>query len=481
MTSNYYTFAAIVRELAEAFRDACFEEAYSHRPNELRLRFDRGTIVAVLHPVSGALFYSTQPEKRPRTNVQLFFPRLASAKLEDIAISPNDRVVNLRFGDKELRLSFFGHANADLVMSGENLESFRKLTDAAAPSKSGAKFGKRYTREMEARGIPEAQMEAGLLSATSATVYERDDNVLLSLMPLRDLESGWESRRFESVNDAVRYVIVERAKRQRFGAIKRELLSATEREIDQLTRAQSEMRKGAEDSNRPERYVAIANALLMHAHEIERGLDEVVLPIEETPTTIKLDPEISVHENATQYFDRAKRSRQSREELKVRAVSIASELARLEARRAQIVQAESLDTLLELKSPRKEKGIAAPPSKFREYTVAGGMTVLVGRNAKQNDDLTLHTAKKDDIWLHARGVPGSHVVLQVTGRKQIPKEAIVQAAEIAAYHSDAKTQSLAPVSYTPKKYVRKPKGADAGAVIVEREEVVMVTPRVPAP
>jgi predicted ribosome quality control (RQC) complex YloA/Tae2 family protein len=131
---------------------------------------------------------------------------------------------------------------------------------------------------------------------------------------------------------------------------------------------------------------------------------------------------------------------------------------------------------IELREPTVSKE-AQTPSGFREFTVFGGMKVLVGRNAKQNDELTTHVAKKEDLWLHARGVPGSHVVLQSGGRKQIPKEAIEQAAELAAFYSEAKTQSLAPVSYTLKKYVRKPKGAGPGAVVMEREEVIMVEPR----
>jgi predicted ribosome quality control (RQC) complex YloA/Tae2 family protein len=91
----------------------------------------------------------------------------------------------------------------------------------------------------------------------------------------------------------------------------------------------------------------------------------------------------------------------------------------------------------------------------------------------------MHVAKKEDLWFHARHVPGSHVVLQTNNAKQIPKEAIEQTAEIAAYFSDAKTQKHAPVAYTKKKFVRKPRGAAPGAVLLEKEEVVIVTPRIP--
>src|SRR5947208_10946311 len=118
-------------------------------------------------------------------------------------------------------------------------------------------------------------------------------------------------------------------------------------------------------------------------------------------------------------------------------------------------------------------------SRFRNFTVIGGFRVLVGKNAKQNDELTMKIAKKEDLWFHARHVPGSHVVLQTTNSKQIPKEAIEQAAEIAAYFSDAKTQKHAPVAYTRRKFVRKRKGSAPGEVVIEKEEVVLVTPKIP--
>jgi predicted ribosome quality control (RQC) complex YloA/Tae2 family protein len=489
MTANYYTLAAIVRELRPLLLGATFEQAYSHRPNELRLHFDRGTLVAVLRPIDGALFFSVAPEQRPRTNAQSFFLALHGQSLDSIEISPTDREIVLGVGDEELRITFFGNPNAVRVAQGEPVEMFRKrvatakskATDSAdsVPS-GGTKLGKRYSEEAKLRGISDDVIERELLDSTHAIVYEREDTVLLSMIPLRSMAQA-TPRQFDSVNDAVRYVIIERGKKQRLSGLRRELLTTTDRDIERLERARSEMRKGSEDSFRAERHAAYANAILQHAHEIAKGLSSAELEVEERPTQIPLDPTLSAYENAAKYFERSRRARESKTELKERAASIATELAKQQARREAIVGADSLEALIQLKRPSSKEKTGDPAhSKFREYHVAGGMLVMVGRNAKQNDELTLHTAKKEDIWLHARGVPGSHVVLQVAGRKQVPKEAIVQAAEIAAYHSDAKTQSLAPVSYTQKKYVRKPKGADPGAVIVEREEVVMVTPRLPS-
>jgi len=121
------------------------------------------------------------------------------------------------------------------------------------------------------------------------------------------------------------------------------------------------------------------------------------------------------------------------------------------------------------------------PLPFRRFTLEdGGYTVWVGRNARESDVLTLQHARPYDLWMHARGVTGAHVVLRLRGRTDTPSKSVIErAAAIAAYFSKARGSSLVPVIVTPRKYVRKPKRAAPGAVMVEREEVLMVQPALP--
>jgi len=493
VTSNYYTLAAVIREISPALVGAHFIEAYSHRPNELRLRFDRGTLVALLRPIDGALFYSSIEEKKPRSNVRSFFEELHGFPLEAISISEDDRLITLRFVNVSLQLSFFGAPNALLIKEGVVAEGFKKQVESATTGKSGSKLGKRYTKEAEARSQTTAKsMEDALTQVTdelaradSAILYRKVDEVLLSLTRLSS-HNDWSSESVGSINDAVRRTVVERSRGKRVSGIRSDLLRRINSELERHYRARNDMRQGVENSGRSERYAAIANVLLMYAHEITKGVEEVVLPIEERDEKIALDPQLNPFENAGRYFERSKNSLRSRQELKGRVEATSKEIERLEALRQQVEQEDDrssgeLDALLEIQkrfiklSPKQDE--TGP--QFREFTVFGGMKVLVGKNAKQNDELTTRVAKKEDVWLHARGVPGSHVVLQAGSRKEIPKEAIEQAAEIAAYYSDARPQPLAPVSYTRKKYVRKPKGADPGAVVMEREDVIMIRPGLP--
>jgi predicted ribosome quality control (RQC) complex YloA/Tae2 family protein len=124
----------------------------------------------------------------------------------------------------------------------------------------------------------------------------------------------------------------------------------------------------------------------------------------------------------------------------------------------------------------REEGTA---ERFRRFEV-GGYEIYVGKSAANNDELTVRFAKANDYWFHARGSSGSHVVLRWNDPKtKPPKEALRAAASLAAYYSGAKNAKMVPVAYTLKKYVRKPKGAAVGAVVMEREEVIMVEPKLP--
>ena len=106
--------------------------------------------------------------------------------------------------------------------------------------------------------------------------------------------------------------------------------------------------------------------------------------------------------------------------------------------------------------------------------------VWVGKNSASNDLLTMKYALPNDLWFHVRGAGGSHVVLRVgTGKTQPSRQAILQTAGIAAYYSKMKNAHTVPVAYCARKYVRKPKGADAGTVTMQREKVIFVEPALP--
>ncbi len=108
-----------------------------------------------------------------------------------------------------------------------------------------------------------------------------------------------------------------------------------------------------------------------------------------------------------------------------------------------------------------------------------GWQIWIGKNANNNDLLTQKYAKKDDLWLHARDVAGSHVIIRKRSGMVFPKNIIERAAELAAFYSKRKTDTVCSVIVTQKKYVRKPKNMAAGKVIVDKEETLLVVPKGP--
>jgi predicted ribosome quality control (RQC) complex YloA/Tae2 family protein len=115
------------------------------------------------------------------------------------------------------------------------------------------------------------------------------------------------------------------------------------------------------------------------------------------------------------------------------------------------------------------------------FTVEGGFEVWAGKSSENNDLLTLRHARPNDLWFHARGASGSHVILRVGSAAGTPgKRAKEQAAGIAAYYSRMKTARLVPVAMTERKYVHKPRGAKAGTVTIDREQVIFAVPKLPS-
>ena len=114
----------------------------------------------------------------------------------------------------------------------------------------------------------------------------------------------------------------------------------------------------------------------------------------------------------------------------------------------------------------------------RLFISSDGFEILVGKASKDNDYLTFRVAKSNDLWLHAADYAGSHVVVKNPNRAEIPAKTLVEAAELAAFYSQAKNHPKAAVHYTTKKFVNKPKGASAGLVSLSSFKTILVEPKV---
>ena len=116
----------------------------------------------------------------------------------------------------------------------------------------------------------------------------------------------------------------------------------------------------------------------------------------------------------------------------------------------------------------------APLPPYRTFLASSGAKILVGRGAAQNDALTLHVARPHDLWLHAKGRTGAHVIVPLSKGASCPPEVLVDAAHLAAHFSEERDETTVEVQYTPRRYLRKPRGSAPGLVVVDREKVMIL-------
>lgn len=222
----------------------------------------------------------------------------------------------------------------------------------------------------------------------------------------------------------------------------------------------------------------IADIIMANLHAIPSGITAINLFNFYTEETIeiKLNKSLSPQKNAENYYRKSKNRKIEVEKLTENIIHKEELLITLEAQKDSIEQTK---TIKELRSIIKNSGIESSNNNqevhlpYKVFEVQG-YKVWVGKNAKYNDELTLKHSYKEDIWLHAKDVPGSHVLIKHQAGKNIPVSVIERAAGFAAYYSKRKTDTLVPVIYTPAKHVRKKKGAAPGQVFVAQEKVLMV-------
>lgn len=291
--------------------------------------------------------------------------------------------------------------------------------------------------------------------------------------------------RFESVNEAMKFYSFKVHQAERFGKELKTLRAQLSRLIEK-TRAQIAAMQEQSAKNRAEECERQGQLLMANLHRIEKGMSEITVEdfFNGGRLVIALDPKKSPYENAEAYFEKAKKSKASAVATGARLKSAQENLSTLHALQAELSgigdqktfaqwRKANLTTLRKFLLVSKEE--AEKQTLFRRFRISPSAELWVGKNAKNNDLLTFKYARPNDLWFHARGVAGSHCVLKSS--KPPTREELERAAAIAAHYSDAKGSELAPVICVPKKYVRKPKGADVGAVVVEREEVLLVKPR----
>jgi predicted ribosome quality control (RQC) complex YloA/Tae2 family protein len=531
MLRNYYYLNRTIVELNNVLQNAEVTEIYSQEKNSLLL-----SIPTDIKPFRHLLI-STNPllpflvikddHRKAKKNILQLEVLYKIEHIQKIEISSNDRLVRIVLGSLELVFSIMGgRTNIYFVKNGDVIDELRKskgdnnILERLSQSEFTSEFvyhqieedvfdgfdikkikkefsfiPKEIISEMKFRHV-NGEKRAELFKVVLKELYTKkikvfehqfEEKIRFTPETFKIFKSENELF-FDNCNSAIQKFLQKHYQFERINRfqkeISRQLLKELERTFSKLNNLKGRIEKG----ERSDEYYNYGNQLLASRYLLKRGMKEVTL-VDYTSgneITIKLNAKNTPQESIDNYFEKAKDEKinfKISEQLFKNTQVKYNNLKEIEREFQNAISVDDYSVIkakLKISDKKNEKKKVINDAKLREYLVDSKYKVLVGRDSKSNDMLSIKIAKQNDYWFHARGLPGSHVVLRVEDTKiGIPKNILKNVAQIAAFYSKAKTAGTAPVSYTLAKFVRKKKGMEPGKVLIEKEKVLLVRPGIP--
>lgn len=317
------------------------------------------------------------------------------------------------------------------------------------------------------------------------TIIKGENKEVFYYIPLEHVKG--ERKTFSSLSELLDAFYFGKAERDRVKQLAGDLEKFLKNEIEKNETKIKKLEKDLEEAENSEIYQLYGELLTAYLYMVEKGIEEITVENyyeDNKPITIPLNPNKTPAENAQWYFNKYQKGKHAVVAVNEQIEKTQEDLLYLESVLQQIETAAPKD-IEEIKEELAEQGyIKKRPTKrnrkqqslapvLEQYVSSDGTIILVGKNNKQNDYLTMKLAKKEEIWLHTKDIPGSHVVIRSTDPSE---QTILEAAMLAAYFSKARSSSSVPVDYTKIKHVRKPSGAKPGFVIYDHQQTIYVTP-----
>jgi predicted ribosome quality control (RQC) complex YloA/Tae2 family protein len=536
MLNNYYTLFHLSREFNGLLSGAKILQASTRSKSKLDILFDMpggnitGLVVSCLPQDNFIYLENFAGRKLKGANV---FPEIIGKDFAAVGVVTNERQLCIEFLDQTfLRINLFGSA-ANIYYTGADavvINSFLK------PSTN---TGRKLTINSNSIDFPtdSADLQQRFLNTTGTMVHrlsecvptvnatlareidyryhllkdESDDRIdfeilhntfaeiiseLLSpsprlylsepkgkpvafgLIELSHLKID-KFREYDSLNECVRDFVFNSDKSKKTQVVNADLVGRLNKKIISMRRTLAKIDSDLLN-DRAENYQNFGEYLMSHLGDIKQGDGSIFN--DESRTEIKLNPALKPVQNAQAFFDKAKHARLSIRQAEQRRKGLTKELQEAEALLQRVKEQGDVSLAKSLKDDRSvselvSSGDEGSRSPFREFE-KNGYRIYVGKDAKNNDALTFGFAKPNDVFLHARGVSGSHVIIRSSSREYPQKEILRFAASIAGHYSKARTSGIVPVAYTMRKFVKKAKGKP-GAVFLDREEVIFVKPEIP--
>jgi predicted ribosome quality control (RQC) complex YloA/Tae2 family protein len=463
MATNQITDFIVLRALTAYINKEAdgfyVEKIYSANKNELifLLRYKDSQFCFEVYMDNFTSFIFFPDFANAGRNAKLIFPELDNKRLIQINPIENDRSLRMDFeGGFSLFFKMYGR-NANII-----LFSKKNVLSILRPQ---------FINDLESKlplNIVESKVDT---SKSSFYIGNLNSALYFTLTP----ENDGLLLKTDNISEAVNFFASEYFYGKSFLDKKAKLLQDKIKQKEHFEKSLQSAKNGLELLEKDKSYKIQADIIMANLHNIPDKVELVQLYdyYHDKQITIRLKKDVSPQKFAETLYRKAKRQEVEKEMLMDKIISME---AKLEAVEKDMNRLEKAGSPKELRPFVKEETANDIREQFPfKRALINGYEVYIGKNAKNNDEL-LRYAHKEDIWLHAKGVSGSHVIIRRKGKNPVPKEIIERAASLAAWNSKGKSAGLSPVIYTIRKYVRKPKGAAPGAVICEKEEVVIVEP-----
>ena len=310
-----------------------------------------------------------------------------------------------------------------------------------------------------------------------------------SYLPIRQYGDLMENREMESFSALMDVFYESREREERTRQRGQDLIRSVTSARDRCRRKLAQQRQEFAKCQDRDQLRISGELITANLYRMERGQTKLTAENYYDPDcreiTIPLDPLLTPQQNAAKYYKRYTKARTAEKYLTEQMALAERDEAYLESVLEELRQAETEQDFLDIRAELRENGFLKRSGKEkkelkratkpREFRTSGGWRVLVGRNNRQNDQLTTKTADYRDLWLHTQKIHGSHVILCCQGQ-EVPEEDLLQAARLAAYFSQAKDSANVPVDCAAVRYVKKPAGARPGMVTYTNARTLYVTP-----
>ena len=514
MQTNYYFLRQLSQRLEKELVGMVLAECFSQEKDELLLGFCTDGkqwrhkrdfyIKAALHPDFACLNFPNDFRRAGRNSVDLF-KDLIDLKVVSVRQFLNERAFGIYFeNDFVLLFKMYGN-RSNVILLHENkvidllhnklvvdnnidLDNLDRPIDQSetAFNEKGWKalfptFGKEIASYLQTKSTVTWQdIQAVLAQLDNPTYYLKtvDYQPVLSLIE----EGGEVQKTFDDALEASNNFYYAYTRINVFDKEKGQVIKAL---LKRKSRTQAYIEKNYQQLDGLDsgvKHDEIANIIMANLHAIPERTEVIELYdfYRDKPLKVRLKADLSPQKNAENYYRKSKNEKIEIQKLMENISAKEEDLAEIDQ---QITTIEQIETLKEFRKYQKANQLEITPKAmdtvqdlFKYYRFEG-YEILVGRNAKNNDLLTQRYARKEDLWLHARDVSGSHVVIRKQAGKNYPVRVIERAAGLAAYYSKRRNDTLCPVIVTPKKFVRKTRDLGEGQVIVEKEEVIMIEPQ----